>query len=143
MYGTTPMFGLVATALYAPHLGIVLRARGEETTVGANPPLGLSINGRGTKCLQKDQSVYDRAVRAQSTPGLGAGATGAPQRLDGGTFLMWECAPGQSPHPCVSRIAGGRGQVAGGVNKRRRQTITESDGRGRPDVLTARIIERS
>ena len=63
--------------------------------------------------------------------------------LAGCAFLMWECATGQSPHPCVSRIAGGRGQVAGGVNKRRRQSITESDGRGRPDVLTARIIERS
>ena len=83
------------------------------------------------------------ARRAQSTPGLGAGVTGAPQRLAGNTHGTMLCVTSQSLHPCVSRIAGGRGEVAGGVNKRRRQSITESDGRGRPDVLTARIIERS
>ena len=95
------------------------------------------------KLFTKRSECSCRAICALLAPGLAAGATGAPQRLAGRAFLMWECATGQSLHPCVSRIAGGRGQVAGGVNKRRRQTITESDGRGRPDVLTARIIERS
>ena len=76
--------------------------------------LWLSINDSRTSCLRKAHNVYDRAVRAQPTPGLAAGATGAPQRRQAGgtlTFLTWECALGSASR----RTRASRGSPAAGV----------------------------
>ena len=79
--------------------------------------------------VQERHRTFSVTKFAHSTPAVGAGVTGAKERMDGGTFHMTLCATSHSDDPCASRLKTGRGQPAASALQPDRRHISMNEPR--------------